>query len=199
MTIHLNQPTDEEDGGYPFPKYSDPGRIMFAVDTSPPDLLGRAYDIAYELVVIDYDEMTCVHWINEAEGFEYWLLHQLHNDLPHMDGLYVVEGIVGHYHRGDSSYGEDDTVTWKYDRVRPATDTEQFYEFLGADKLVIHPPTLVNLCYPDDDMGDPSMGEIIRHTVMWIAAIGSLAGATCGGVMLLAMLLATIYGIDLWR
>ena len=68
--------------------------------------------------VLDHD--GCAFWIQEGEGFDYWLDNVDELEVP---GYYVIEGIVGTYHRGDW-WTTDDYVVWDWGPVRPATEEE---------------------------------------------------------------------------
>ena len=102
--------------GKTLPKYSTLGRIF--VHVIGPCSAG-VYQ--YEYDVLDYDSDTSVFWINEGEGFDYWL--DTHCIFPNI-GMFIIEGINGCYIRGNWSYGEDDDVIWEYDKIRQASAYE---------------------------------------------------------------------------
>lgn len=94
------------------PKYSDRGRILVRV-------LGPCFSQVYnhEYEVLDYDGSA--FWISEGAGFDYWLDEMVVFPGP---GLYLIEGIVGAYIRGDWAWGEDDDEEWEWElmtRVDP--------------------------------------------------------------------------------
>lgn len=105
---------DEED--YEPPPMSKPGRIL--VNLLGPGLTGV---YRYESEVLDYDSDSSVMWLNEGIGFEYFF--DTCCDFPSFEGVYVIEGIIGHYYRG--TYGvDDDDEEWEYASIRPATPEE---------------------------------------------------------------------------
>lgn len=106
---------DEEE--YELPSMKAPGRILVRL-LGPCD--SRVY--RYETEVLDYDSDSSVYWIEEGIGFEYFF--DTCCDFPSDTGVYVIEGIFGHYYRGDWSYGEDDDEEWDYTSIRPATPEE---------------------------------------------------------------------------
>lgn len=99
-----------------WPKYSDPGRILFHWMPEP---FGK-YDQA-SVEVFDYDSGSCLAMMAEGVGLEYALLGHLDLEL---EGYYVVEGITGQYFRGNWSWGEDDDEEWYFGLVRRASDAE---------------------------------------------------------------------------
>ena len=107
---------DETDYQNELPKYSDPGRMLVTI-WGPCQT--RVYKYEYE--VFDYDQDSCVWWINEGEGFDYWLSNEI--EFPGL-GTFVIEGIIGQYHKGNWSYGEDDNVSWDHTKIRLATRRE---------------------------------------------------------------------------
>lgn len=115
MLIDDKQEPAEE---YSLPKYSDPGRILVRIDHVYTDKDRPHGWVRYELEVLDYDSDSSVCWIQEGVGFDDWLND--HCDFP-KKGLYVVEGITGTYHRGNWSWGDDDSEDWEFERIRKAT------------------------------------------------------------------------------
>ncbi|MGI9492968.1 MAG: hypothetical protein ACR2QF_11275 [Geminicoccaceae bacterium] len=101
-------PTEPEDD-INWPKYSDEGFIV--VEILGPCETG-VYNWEYE--VQEYDELSCVLYINEGTGFEWWLDN--HCEFPG-PGKYRIEGIKGEYIRGDRSYGEDDDEHWEFGKI----------------------------------------------------------------------------------
>lgn len=92
------------------PRHSDVGRIVVRLAPT----VGRS-TYRYEVDVLEFD--GCAEIINEGVGFQFWF--DDHIDLE-LAGDYVVEGITGHYHRGNWSFGEDDDETWSFRLVRRA-------------------------------------------------------------------------------
>jgi hypothetical protein len=109
--ITLLADTEEE---FEYPRYSDPGRILVCIE--PPDT--DVYRFYYE--VLDYDGDSCVFFIQEGTGFEYWLDDYLDIEQP---GIYVIEGITGSYIRGEWGFTDDDEE-WDFESVRYASDEE---------------------------------------------------------------------------
>lgn len=110
------------------PSLKDPGRILvraFGLSDPYPDGSPNVYRLNVE--VLDHD--GCTHWIQEGEGFDHFLDSFDELEKP---GVYVIEGIVGTYHRGDG-YATDDDVEWDWKGVRPATEREEMGEALGPD------------------------------------------------------------------
>jgi hypothetical protein len=98
------------------PKYSDKGRILFAVypvPNEPPQ---------YE--VFDYDSDSSVCWIHEGIGCDYFLANYVDLDIE-LEGMYVMEGVHGYYYRGNWSYGEDDDEEWEFEFIRRASPEEE--------------------------------------------------------------------------
>lgn len=90
------------------PSYNEKGSIL--VHVGPVYLLQGMATREYE--VIDHD--GCTFWIEEGEGFDYWL-DQI--DWPERGGYFYITNITGRYHRGDG-YSTDDDVDWDYDPPR---------------------------------------------------------------------------------
>lgn len=88
------------------PRYGDTGWVIVKVAPTT-----GSYDFDY--TVIDDAPCTCTFWINEGEGWNYWL-DQV--GLPGL-GVYLITGIVGRYLRGDG-YTTDDDVRWDFDTPR---------------------------------------------------------------------------------
>jgi hypothetical protein len=98
------------------PSYDDPGRILVRYWGE----LGGPYQ-KYECEVFDYDSNSSVFYIQEGIGFDYWLDQHAEFTEP---GHYVIEGITGHYSRGDYYEGWDANETWEFTSMRPATAEE---------------------------------------------------------------------------
>jgi len=100
---------EEAEEDYKQASYKDLGRLLFFIDKSP-----RARD--------DTVEVLAVEGSAELMMFpEYWVRDEFEIELT---GFYVIEGIVGHYHKGDFWAGEDDDETWECSHVRRATTEE---------------------------------------------------------------------------
>lgn len=98
---------EEED----FPSYKDKGYLEIEIL----HVSASKYDVyRYEVEEIEADLSSSVYWIAEGVGLTYWVNSYLDLELP---GKYRIEGIHGHYHRGDWSSGEDDDEEWYFDRV----------------------------------------------------------------------------------
>ena len=97
------------------PPYGVPGSMLVQVLSIEPNSWG---DRDLEIEVLDYDQDSSLFWLHEGLGFEWWLKDREEIDAP---GWWVVEDVVGTYHRGDWTWGEDDDETWEYGRVRRAT------------------------------------------------------------------------------
>lgn len=101
---------------YDYPSYKDKGYILveiIRVSTNPDEIY------RYELEVISYSGSA--FWIQEGEGFDYWINEYIDLELP---GFYVIEDVHGYYHRGNWSWGEDDDVDWYFGNVRRASREE---------------------------------------------------------------------------
>lgn len=101
------------------PSYRTPGRILVQVE--PPS---GAYK--HDYTVHDFDPDTCVWYINEGTGFDWWL--DQHCTFPE-PGTYVIQDITGRYIRGDSMTYDDDEE-WSYGFIRVATWLEKSTEAL---------------------------------------------------------------------
>lgn len=114
----------EEDQDYELPSYGDPGRIFVHIITvsGNTDNWSNRYDVE----LIDYDGDSCVFWIQEGVGIDYWLDQCCDFEHP---GFYVIEGIKGEYIRGDG-WMTDDDEDWDFERIRKATPDEILYEAL---------------------------------------------------------------------
>ena len=108
------------------PSYSTPGRILVEICcvSCEPRPLYR-----YEIEVHSYDCDSSVFWIEEGAGFDWWFDHEVDLELP---GVYVIEGIVGHYHRGTWGF-DDDNEEWEFSSCRRATDEEIRTKCLAAE------------------------------------------------------------------
>ncbi|RWB95605.1 MAG: hypothetical protein EOQ56_28060 [Mesorhizobium sp.] len=95
--IFIEQDAPEEE--YTPPPYGKPGRILVEV-----------YDLGgeFEYEILDYDGDSGVFWIQEGEGFDWWI--KGHLDLPG-EGRYLISDISGDYIRGDG-WTTDDDVDW---------------------------------------------------------------------------------------
>lgn len=112
------------DDEYQLPSYSTPGRILVEI-YSVSCWLRPLY--RYEIEVLDYDGDSSVFWINEGVGFDWWFEDEVDLELP---GVYVIEGIVGYYHRGAWGF-DDDEEEWAFTMCRRATDEEIRTRCLG--------------------------------------------------------------------
>ena len=110
---------DVDPDDYVLPSYSTAGRILVhALGLAHPYESGLDNVYRFSTEVLDHD--GCAFWIQEGEGFDYWLDNVDELEVP---GYYVIEGIVGTYHRGDW-WTTDDYVVWDWGPVRPATEEE---------------------------------------------------------------------------
>jgi len=109
----MTEMTATPDVTFEFPSYSKPGRILVEI-LGPGDGCYR-----YEAIVHSHDDDSSVFYMQEGIGFEFFL-----DDVEiWIPGWYVIENIVGHYHRGDG-WTTDDTEEWEWGEVRPATPEE---------------------------------------------------------------------------
>lgn len=103
---------DDEPDRPELPGYGDPGSILVYIsaktDECPRDKW--TYD------VIDYS--GSVFWLQEGQGIEYWLDTAV--DFPH-EGLFLITNVKGVYHRGNWSWGEDDSEDWDCDDPVPVS------------------------------------------------------------------------------
>lgn len=108
-----DDPFDDEK----LPSYRDPGVIFFRLLNH--NLPGDTYK--FEAEIIDYTGSS--FWIQEGEGFDYWLDHHFTPEEMPEPGLYIIENVIGVVHRGDG-WTTDDDVDWEFDPVRRATPDE---------------------------------------------------------------------------
>lgn len=106
-------PIETED--YQLPSIKSPGFILVHV-LGP----GETGVYRFETKVLDHSEST--FWINEGVGFDYWFDEYIDNEFD-TPGYYVIEGVRGHWIRGDG-YSTDDDEDWEFASVRPATEKE---------------------------------------------------------------------------
>lgn len=114
MTEPINFETRVEiEGGESFepPLYSKPGKLIVKVGPTDSTVYKHNYEVLY------YEEDTSVFWINEGMGFDHWFDTYCAFEEP---GTYLVEGIIGHYYRGDG-WATDDDETWEYSQISPTT------------------------------------------------------------------------------
>lgn len=104
----------DDDHDDELPSYSDEGYIIVEIINIVPD----SKFSKYEYNEIGYDGSA--FWINEGVGMDYWLHEYVDIDEC---GWWMIEGIVGHYMRGDG-WMTDDDVDWDYKNVRKATPNE---------------------------------------------------------------------------
>lgn len=101
------------------PDYKTPGRILVRIGPSETKVYNHEYD------VLDYDGDSSVFWINEGQGFDYWLDNV---DFPAPEGVFVIEGITGEYIRGrgwlNGEVCEEDDEEFEFKAVRAATEEE---------------------------------------------------------------------------
>jgi hypothetical protein len=107
--------TDKEISEDSLPSYSKPGCLLVEILGPSPTGVYK-----YEYEVHDHDSDSSVYWVNNGMGFDYWL--DLYCEFPGV-GFYVIEGIVGSYHRGEWGFSDDDE-DWEYTIIRPATNEE---------------------------------------------------------------------------
>lgn len=148
------------------------GRILFERNT-----LGDGIGTGIEWIVYDFDEDTSVFWINEEEGFDFWLERQ--TDIEH-DGNYVIEGVYGTVHKDFE--GETD-VEWNWRLCRRASDEE-----VETGNLDLKSPTYkIEITFPEAvDVDDKEFQDLVEvvcricarhgernpHRVMWPFGIG---------------------------
>lgn len=110
------EPSEPE---FELPAYSTPGDLLVEITNVDYNDHGC---IKYMVEEIQYDSDTCVFWINEGVGVDYWLEDHV-GDYIKEPGWYVIEGIVGHYIKG--TYGfEEDSEEWEFKSVRDASVEE---------------------------------------------------------------------------
>ncbi len=101
---------------YEYPSYSTPGSAVVIIYGTPaPYADGTPSVYRWEQDMLEYDTSASSFWINEGEGWEHWI-DQI--DFPG-PGVYVIENIVGTYHKGEWGFTDDD-VDWDHDPPRPA-------------------------------------------------------------------------------
>lgn len=107
---------EECDNGDPFAgiSYNTPGKILFKYTAA-----NEQYDSDIEIV----DNSGCTIYIQEGIGFDYFLENYVDMEKITASGLYVVDGIIGTYYKGDG-WTTDDDETWEYSEVRPASEME---------------------------------------------------------------------------
>lgn len=118
MRVDAN-PSPAEDEWEP-PSYKTPGRMLVYIPVIVPEGLRYRYDCYEDAEVVSYDDDSCVFWINEGVGFDWWLEEHFDVELP---GWYVLEGVVGHYIKGDWGFTDDDEE-WEFALCRRATEEE---------------------------------------------------------------------------
>lgn len=102
---------------YQPPRITTPGRILFQLISIDQN---KSPTYRYETEVLDYDGDTGVFWISEGVGFDYWFDWMIDLQEP---GFYVLEGVRGHWIRGDG-WTTDDDEKWEFDLCRRATPDE---------------------------------------------------------------------------
>jgi hypothetical protein len=100
------------------PRYETPGRILVCL--WPPDT--KYYE--YEVDVLDWDQDSCVFWINEGVGFDWWFSHHVALELPESPGYFVLEGIKGYFYTHWGPNGREDDEEWEFAFCRRATPNE---------------------------------------------------------------------------
>lgn len=106
---------DNKEGDWDLPKYSDKGDLLVEIVAVDDNAIFK-----YELESTYYNSDTCIMWINEGMGIEYWLEQYTEIQTP---GWYVIEGIQGAYIKGEWGLTDDDEE-WEYENIRPATSEE---------------------------------------------------------------------------
>jgi hypothetical protein len=108
----------EDNTDFDPPSYKDRGMIVFEIMGLVEDYRGR---LEYNIEVYDYD--GAAFWMAEGAGIDYWF-----NDLGMLDeglqpGFYVMEGVTGHYFRGDG-WTQDDDEEFYFETLRYANEQE---------------------------------------------------------------------------
>lgn len=111
ITIEISEHTVED---YEYPSYVLIGWILVRVGPSETGTYRHFYE------VLDYDTGTSVFYIQEGTGFDYWLDEYCEFPEP---GIYMIEGIVGHYTSPIYGWVEADE-DWEYSKIRLATEEE---------------------------------------------------------------------------
>lgn len=75
----------------------------------------------YELGEYAVDTENSTFWVQEGTGVDWFLENTI--DFEFTPGWWVIEDVVGTYHRGDG-WTTDDDEEWDYGKIRPATQQE---------------------------------------------------------------------------
>jgi hypothetical protein len=113
VEIEANYEGDEYDP----PSYKEPGEILFRIHGLVDDWRGNP---EYDIEVFMFTGSA--FWMAEGCGIDYWLnTYLLCEDLQ--PGWYVMEGVIGHYYRGDG-WTTDDDEEFEFATLRYATQEE---------------------------------------------------------------------------
>lgn len=107
-----------DDNDYELPSYSEVGSITV-------EILGKidiSYHPKWEWEIDRYSYDGSAFWINEGMGIDYFINGFVGDDIPH-EGIWTIEGIVGHYYKGEWGFTDDDE-DWEWTNIRPATEDE---------------------------------------------------------------------------
>lgn len=99
-----------------YPKYSDPGRVLFR--------WYKDHDFGvrgWSTEVYDYDPDSCLFLMEQGTGISYRIEQQL--DLE-QEGWYVAEGVTGSFHTYDGPNGREDSDEFDFGIIRYATEEE---------------------------------------------------------------------------
>ncbi len=111
MIIHY-----EFSDGNPFEgiSYNTTGKILFRYEEATKE---------YDSNITVLEHTGCVIYIQQGIGIDYFLENYVDMDEITTSGLYVVDGIIGTYYKGDG-WSTDDDEKWEYSEIRPATEME---------------------------------------------------------------------------
>lgn len=71
-----------------------------------------------DVEVVDYDPDSSIFWIEEGEGWDFWVDDNCGSLAP---GRYLISGIRGTYHLGDYWGSVDDDVSWGFKSIEPTS------------------------------------------------------------------------------
>lgn len=118
MELTLLEKDEEDDYLDDLPGYSDRGRLIVKVIWGGERVIDDWYG-PWDYEVLDYDPDSCIMWINEGIGLDFFLRDV---DFPD-EGTYLITNIHGQYFRGEWGYTDDDEEWYWDDPVKTNRDT----------------------------------------------------------------------------